>query len=101
MMARTIHGNLTGRAARGQISDELNAAYDDWVRCERQKLIDRENELYLCALDIEGFDAFWKSVPDFGKHRDRINMLSNFIQTNIFRDFLASHCQGAFQNNPP
>jgi len=81
-MARTLNGSLTGRAAREEASDLAEYNYEQRVKEERARLEARENELLDAAIPLPGFDEFWAGVPTFGKRRDRIAMLEDFIATH-------------------
>lgn len=81
-MARTLGGKLTGAAAREEARDLADYNYQQWVQEERDKLIDRENALLDEAIPLPGFYEFWETVPTFGKRRDRIAMLEQFIATH-------------------
>lgn len=78
-MALTLNGRTTGAAARAEARDLAEENHQQWVKEERARLETHEAELYETAADLPGFDVFWESVPEFGKRRDRIAMLENFI----------------------
>ncbi len=78
-MARSIYGNLVGRAAAEDLRDLRDYNDEMWLKEQKQKQIDRENRLYVSAMEYPTFDSFWDTVPDFGKRSERIVMLQAFI----------------------
>ena len=78
-MARSINGNLLGRAAAEDLRDLRDYNDEMWLKEQKQKQIDRENRLYVAAMAYPTFDAFWDTVPDFGKRSERINLLQAFL----------------------
>lgn len=78
-MARSIYGNLTGRAAAENLRDLRDYNDEMWLKEQKQKQIDRENRLYVAAMEYPTFESFWNTVPDFGKRTERIVMLQAFI----------------------
>jgi hypothetical protein len=81
-MARHTSGALIGAAAREEARDLEDANSAAWVREERQKLMDRENELLEQAVLLPGFYELWQSVPVFGTRKSRIETLEKFIKEN-------------------
>lgn len=81
-MSRTLNGNLTGAAAREEARELADYNYQQWVQEERARLEARESELLTAAADLPGFNEFWDGVPSFGKRKDRIAMLEDFIATH-------------------
>lgn len=82
-MARNIYGNLVGRAAAEDLRDLRNYNDEMWLKEQKQKQIDRENRLYVAAMEYPTFGSFWETVPDFGKRSERINMLQAFIASEF------------------
>lgn len=81
-MARTLNGNLTGRAARTERNDQQEYDRRRWVEKERQRMADYEDTLIDAAIELPGFREFWEMVPEHGSRRERIQMLEKFIEAN-------------------
>lgn len=81
-MARSINGNLLGRAAQIELRDLREYNEEMWRKereAQKQKLIDEENNLFGIAVELDGFFDFWDTVPDFGSRRERIKMIKEFM----------------------
>lgn len=78
-MALTINGLMTGKAAAAELHDLRIYNEEMWAKEQKQRLIERENQLLSVAVVYPTFESFWNTVPDFGKRAERINLLQAFL----------------------
>lgn len=93
---RTLSGNLTGRAARLDRADRLEAAIDDAIAEEKRRAAEfraRWDEAVreLLKLDPDGFDAWWDSYPPALTKREFLPIIEERIR------FLRSSADHSFR----
>lgn len=85
-MARTVSGNLTGRAAVEERREIMDLNYKKYTLEQQKKLMQRESDLIDEVIELVGFEKFeswWdddNNVPVFGARQMRIALLEKYIE---------------------
>lgn len=80
-MARTIHGNLTGKAASEELRSLREELYERERAERRARLKQQEIDLIWDCIDLEGEESFWEwydndeNVPPHGTYTSRIELI--------------------------
>lgn len=85
-MARTIYGNLTGRAASIELREQRAEIEEAAKQARLRPLLLEEEDLILHCIEIEGYRQFWKwydsdAIPAYGPTKTRVETVRQHLVT--------------------
>jgi hypothetical protein len=99
-MARTLYGNLTGRAASTERHEQMNRLMEDFFHADLER--EAANRFRLAdAMDtLRACDPNWEAWYNSDALPDWHNNLNGWLNIEPILDVIYSHCSEAFLGVP-